>query len=173
MAFSSLLMGSGLAYGKTPVELQKSVLLGAKIEILLPQTFKVMSEKMVQAKYPNGNRPKLIYTNPEGSVNIAFNHTPSRLQDTQMAQFTAAMKKVLLAQQPKAVWIADGVINSNRKQIGFLEALTPATDTQIYNLMFFVELDGKALLISFNCLEKDRHKWQPLAKEIMKSLKLK
>ena len=74
---------------------------------------------------------------------------------------------------PSADWKDSGVKMINGKKFGFLELVTPAVDTEIYNLMFFTDLNGKLLLCTFNCTKKDIKEWETTAKEIMNSLKIK
>ncbi|MFY7729462.1 MAG: hypothetical protein ACOVRN_08100 [Flavobacterium sp.] len=57
--------------------------------------------------------------------------------------------------------------------MGYIELVTPALDTDIYNLMFFTDLNGKLLICTFNCTKKDMEEWTPVAKEIMNSLEVK
>lgn len=173
LVIASLLTMSWFAYGANQPQLETKSLLSNHLEILLPKGFTVMSEKMAALKYPKGNRPSLIYTNKSGSVNVAFNHTQSKLSNNDMPKFTEAMKKYLKSAQPAATWISDGVATVNKKNVGYLEMITPGLDTKIYNLMFFVELDNRALLITFNCTEEQMKTWQPVAKKIMNSIKTK
>ena len=74
---------------------------------------------------------------------------------------------------PSAEWKDSGIKTINGKEVGYLELVTPAIDTEIYNLMFFTDLDGKLLLCTFNCTKKSIDEWTPTAKEIMNSLKIK
>jgi hypothetical protein len=52
----------------------------------------------------------------------------------------------------------------NGKEVGYLEFLTSAMDTEIYNLIFFTDLDGKLLLCTFNCTKKSIDEWSTIAK---------
>jgi len=61
----------------------------------------------------------------------------------------------------------------NGRKVGYLEFITPVIDTDIYNLMFFTDLDGQLLLGTFNCTKRSIDEWQSTAKEIMNSLKIK
>jgi hypothetical protein len=74
---------------------------------------------------------------------------------------------------PSAQWKENGLKTVNGKIVGYLELVTPAIDTEIYNLIFFTDLDGKLLLCAFNCTKKSIDEWSPIAKEIMNSLKIK
>lgn len=56
----------------------KSVMNG-KLSVLLPAGFTLMGLEMLKAKYPiEGHRPTEVYTNEEGTINTAFNHTQNQ-----------------------------------------------------------------------------------------------
>lgn len=153
-------------------KLESKKVLSDKVEILLPKGFEEMSEEMAKVKYPMENRPKLIYTNKDGSVNVAFNQTATPIKDSQMSEFKDQMKKAFDGMYAGATWYKDEVVQINGKNVGVFELLTPGVDTKIYNLMFFVEVDGKMLMTTFNCPEGQMNEWKPLAQEILQSLKV-
>jgi hypothetical protein len=155
------------------IELEKRSILSDRIEILLPKNFTVMSEEMAKIKYPSERRPTLIYTNDETSVNIAFNLLTTKIKDSEITEFKAATKSNLDKAYSNANFLKDTIITNNNKNIGVLELITPALDTKVYNLMFFMELDGKLLLGSINCTEALMKEWQPIAQEILQSIKIK
>ncbi len=150
---------------------EKSVL-EDRVKIRLPETFTVMSPEIAALKYPSERRPNLIYTNESTSINIAFNHTQSPLHDTDMDAFKKSMVQILKKTQPLARWFEEGVRNVNGKNIGFCDFLAPAFDVNIYNLLFFAELEGRALLCTFNCTEEEMEDWKPIAMGIMDSVKI-
>jgi hypothetical protein len=155
------------------IELEKRSILSDRIEILLPKNFTVMSEEMAKIKYPSERRPTLIYTNDETTVNIAFSHLTTKIKDSEITEFKATTKSNLDKAYSNANFLKDTIITNNNKNIGVLELITPALDTKVYNLMFFMELDGKLLLGSINCTEALMKEWQPIAQEILQSIKIK
>ncbi len=156
-----------------PVDLEKRSLLDNKIEISLPSHFTVMSEEMLKAKYPGGNRPKLVYTDENGTINIAFNHTTSKATLDQLEVFKDVLVKTMKASQEDGEWLGDGIREVNGRKIGYAELITQAIDTKVYNHVFFTVLDGRLLICSFNCTEKYMKEWKPIAAEIISSLKIK
>lgn len=150
---------------------EKSVL-EDKVKLRLPETFIVMPPEIASLKYPSERRPNLIYTNESASINIAFNHTQSPLHDTNMEAFKKSMVQVIKKTQPLARWFEEGVRNVNGRNIGFCDFLAPALDVNIYNLLFFAELEGRALLCTFNCTEEEMKDWKPVAMGIMDSVKI-
>ncbi|MBM7108046.1 hypothetical protein [Brevibacillus laterosporus] len=145
-------------------------LLEEKISIPMPKAFTPMTPEMAAIKYPSERRPTLIFTNSSGSINVAINHTPTRLTDAEMEEFTAAMVQLLRKTQKLLQWHGDGVKEVNGKPIGYCEFLTPAYNVNLYNFMFFTELDGKALLCTFNCIEDEMEDWRLVARGMMEAL---
>ncbi|MED1918365.1 hypothetical protein ACFVS2_32850 [Brevibacillus sp. NPDC058079] len=153
-------------------KLEAKKVLNDKVEILIPKGFTVMSDEMAKEKYPMENRPSLIYTDEKGSINIAFSHTETPIQDSLLKDMKDPMKQAFSNMYQDATWYRDEVIQINGKNVGVFELLTPAADTKIYNLIFFTELDGKMLMTTFNCTEAQMEEWKPLAQEILMSYKV-
>ena len=74
---------------------------------------------------------------------------------------------------PSATWISEGVTRINGRKVGFIQLITDALDQKIFNYLFFTDSNGKLLLGTFNCVEKDMKVWQPLSEQIVSSLKVK
>jgi len=150
----------------------KSVLDG-KVNILIPSTFTVMKEDMLKLKYPTQNRPALVYTNEAGSINVAFTHSTSNATQKDIPEMKNVFMNLFKSIHKSATWYGDGVATVNGRKVGYLEFLSQAADTKIYNLIFFTDCEGRVLLCSFNCKESQMKSWAPVGKKIMSSLKTK
>lgn len=155
------------------IELEKRKILNDRVEILLPTEFEIMSEEMMKIKYPSERRPTLVYTNKTGGINVAFNHTSSKATQADIDNYTNSLVNTFKNLYPSAEWKATGVNEINGRKVGYLELITPAIDTKIYNLMFFTDLDGRLLLCTFNCVDKEQNNWTESAKQIMNSLTIR
>lgn len=155
------------------IELQTKSLLNNKVELKVPKDFEIMSDEMMKLKYPSERRPTLVFTNKSGGINVALNLTKNKANQDLMVQYKENFVKTFKSMYPSAEWIESGIKEVNGKKVGFLELITPAIDTKIYNLMFFTDVEGQLLLCTFNCTEKSVKEWEPTAKEIMTSLKIK
>lgn len=148
-------------------------LLSDKIEILLPKGFEIMSEEMLKTKYPSEKRPTIVYTNKEGSINVAFNHLQSKASIEQLPEYKKTFENTFKKLYPSATWYSNEIRKINNRDTGILEFLTPAVDTQIYNLIAFTPVDRKLLLISFNCTKEQMEAWKSIGINIINSLKVK
>ncbi|MEZ4740786.1 MAG: hypothetical protein R2818_15845 [Flavobacteriales bacterium] len=154
-------------------QLETRQLLNGKVELKIPSDFTIMSEEMMKFKYPSERRPTLVYSNETGGINVGLNLTENPADQAVLPSYKDQFVQTFKNLHPSAEWKSSGVKEINGKQVGYLELITPALDTKIYNLMFFTDLDGKLLLCTFNCTKKDEVAWTPTAKEIMSSLKVK
>ncbi|OAB45516.1 hypothetical protein [Paenibacillus glacialis] len=138
---------------------------------VMPQLFKLMSPEMANLKYPSGRRPDHIFTNVEGTVNMAFTYTNTAVDETEIEDFTIEMAKILRKTQKLQKWYGDGV-KEHSIPIGYCEFLSPTITLNVYNLMFFVSLDDRAVLCTFNCLDVEMEDWKPAAHQMMASTKI-
>jgi len=154
------------------IDLEKKSLLNDKVELKIPSAFQVMSDEILKIKYPSENRPELVYTNESGGINVALSLTANSASQESLSevvdQFTTVFKSASAID-----WKGEGVNTINDRKVGYIEFVSPAMDTEIYNLLFFTDLDGKLLICTFNCVKKNMKEWKTTAKEIMNSLRIK
>lgn len=173
VAFVILCFFSCIAASASGIELEKKSLLNNQIELKIPKGFTLMSEKILKVKYPMERRPTLVYTDQTGGINVALNLTENQVNQALMSSYTDNFVQSFKQVYASAKWKGSGVKTINGRQVGYLELVTPALDTNIYNLMVFTDLHGKLLICSFNCTEKSIKDWESIAKEIMQSLIVK
>jgi len=162
-----------ISFGQTSINLKIKSLLDDHVEIMIPEDFKIMSEEMLKLKYPSANRPTIVYTNESGSINVALNLTTSSASQELIPQFKEALQNTFKQVYPSAKWKGSGINTINDKKVGYLELITPAIDTEVYNLIFFTDVNSQLLLCTFNCTVQYLKEWQSIGDEIMNSLKVK
>lgn len=148
------------------------LLLNKRIAIIMPRMFREMPEEDQLLKYPSHHRPHLIFTNPDGTINLTFKHTMSELAEADMELFKNEMASLVKQTQKLTEWFGDGIREVQEHPIGYCEFMTSAWNTRLYNLSFFAELDGYALMGTFNCTEEEWKIWQPIARGMLSSLVL-
>lgn len=154
------------------VSLETKILFDGRVEIKIPGDFAVMPADMIKLKYPSANRPDLVYTNGGYSVNIGFKHTASRASQDQLDEYLDVLVKSLQTAHPEGRFLGSGLELVHGRRVGYLEIITAALDTEIYNLMFFTDVEGRLLLGTFNCTANRLPEWQAAALEIVLSLKV-
>lgn len=143
------------------------------ISISLPKEFDSMNPEYVKFKYPSENRPNIIISDINAVFSFTFSLTNSLLNESEIEEFKNNMKKLLGRMNGSILFKSDGIIEINNKACGFLEFISPAIDTDIYNLMYFVSYKEKALLVGFSCPKEDSLIWEEIAKAIFRTLTIK
>jgi hypothetical protein len=149
----------------------EQTILDGQLRVKLPDNFIVMSPETARLKYPLDTRPGLIFTGPDGTVNITFNHSGAALTNAEVADFTDKMIRMIEKMQPDVRWQEHDVKDVSGKKVGFCDFVAPAVDDDIYNLIFFMELNGRVLIGALNCPVALMHNWKPIGLGIMDSLR--
>ena len=143
--------------------------LAGKGSMLLPQDFVLMNAGDIEKKYPTaGHRPTEVYTNAGGTINVALNHTKNAAKESDLE----GVKQVMDAQfnRPSVDFINSEISELNGRKFIILEFVSQAVDTKIYNLMAIGSLEGRLVMITFNCTDNFRKEWEPVAKKIISSI---
>ncbi len=162
-----------LSFAGLFIDLEKRSLIDGKIEILVPKEFTEMDMKEVLIKYPGKNRPKLILTDESGTVNLGFSHADSPADSTMIKDYKDVMINSYKQRAPGTVFVGEGVTSIHGKKVGYFKMITQAIDQQIFNHIFLTDCEGKLLVGTFNCLQKDKAVWEPVAEQIVQSLRVK
>jgi hypothetical protein len=158
------------AFRSDTIELEKKSLLGNRIELKIPKGFGSMPEAMAKLKYPAERRPTLILANEDCTVSVALKFTSDKATQAQLPTIKENLMHTFRHRYMSAIMKYDNIKEVNGRKVAFMEFSTPGVE---YNLVFFTDLDGQLLLGTFNCTDKKNGQWQPVAQEIMASLKLK
>ncbi|HKG05648.1 MAG TPA: hypothetical protein VKB19_04285 [Pedobacter sp.] len=155
-----------------PGVLTRRTILNDKVQLLLPEDFVPMDKSTLDIKYPRaGNRPTLVYTNKNASVNIAFNLTAQPLDQTQLPQLQKQLT-TQISSIPGSQLLKNEIKELNGSKVTLIEFMSQAINSKIYNIMFVTVVGGKAMIGSFNCTEKEVPEWKPVSKQIVESIKL-
>ncbi len=153
--------GTVLVAGEN-IDFQEREVLQGKMWMWMPDGFGPLSKELARLKYPNENRPDVIYTNAETTVNITFSHKRETLKEGQEEEIRGYMKEIVEKVQPASEMLEVGTVEAEKGRLAWFDFVTPAIDTDIYNLMFFSALKGRLLIGSCNCLEEDYEDWKGL-----------
>ena len=136
--------------------LQKVTVIDQKVEILVPKDLTKMTDQFWNIKYPNRTRPILALSDDNGEINLLADMTSQELSEKQLSAYKD-FRIDHLKQGPSNVKILeDSIIDVNKKKVGYIKFSSQAIDQSIFNYYFFIIVDGKVLLFTFNCIEKFR-----------------
>lgn len=143
-----------------------------KVKMYIPKDFEDMPLKARRFKYPSESRPEIIKSNEHGSTTITLNIIDSPLDEEHVEELKNGMKVIIKKTNPANVFYEDGVLEVDLKNIGYFEFKSSAIDDFLYNLMFFLEFEGKTLMGTFSCKYSDSEEWRDIAFQILNSIKV-
>ena len=147
------------------IETQYEMFDGFKIKI--PSEFKIMSDEIVNVKYPNGNAPSLVYTNDKTTINVALVMNDVTMKNSQIEEYVKTMESTYKN------YSKDVKLNfweRNNHKIGEMKFTTQGSDTEIYNHIIAFSVNDKLRLVNFNCTKEQMSEWQNVSKFIVDSI---
>jgi hypothetical protein len=145
-------------------------LLDGKVSLLMPSQLTPMSTERLIEKYPNANRPSVVYTNPRASVNVALDHTAHRLPVGQLAAAHESVRTTFKNLYPSAEWFRSEMRKINGRAFFLIELRTPAIDTEVRNIIVGTSVDDRLLMISFNVTKALEKEWLPTGNKVIESI---
>src|SRR5690606_41065651 len=97
-----------------------------------------------------------------GGINVGFNLTQNKMDQSLIEAYVELIENSFKSAYPSAEWKNKGTQEINGRKIGYLEVITPAIDTKIYNLLrseeHTSELQSRENLVCRLLLEKKKTK---------------
>lgn len=150
------------------VHFKETQVLNDKVSVMLPEGFVDMPHEAAKMKYPSEQRPQVIKTSDDGTVNFTFSlyevEFNGRQTEDALGQFKAVIRKV----NPAFIFY-DFVIETD-KALGWFDFKSYGLDEQIYNVMYIIPVEGKLMHGIFNCLYRDILEWKEPVHQIMMSV---
>ncbi|WP_432665086.1 hypothetical protein R9X47_02330 [Wukongibacter baidiensis] len=143
-----------------------------KLYMTIPKDFEDMTQEAKAIKYPYIQRPEIIKTNLEGSVDITFNRIDQDITEDLVEELTMGMKDMTKRMNPSNLIFSHGIRKASDKNIGFFDFKSSAIDEPIYNVMFFLEFEEKVLMGKFACLYRDYKAWRDVAFQMIESIRV-
>jgi hypothetical protein len=138
--------------------------------ILLPSIFSELSEEHAMIKYPSSNRPDIIFTTFDETVNLGFTAFAGNSQIVDVLQTTHQVRESMMEAKDAGVVLAGSCTMLEEVKGSWFDFRTNAIDGAIYNMLLIMVVDNVALQASFNCLLKNAGEWKPVVLELWKSI---
>ncbi|MDB5222666.1 MAG: hypothetical protein JWN83_1333 [Chitinophagaceae bacterium] len=151
----------------------KITFLDDKVEIVVPTDLAKMTREVLALKYPGRKEPTLALSDENGEINLIGEYTQQQVTNSQIKAYTNFTMVSLKKNHPDLKVINTGIKTVNGKQIGFFKFISKAIDQNIFNYYFITIVDGKALVFTFNCIDRLRSTWEKNADGIVASLKVR
>ncbi len=150
------------------VHFEETQVLNDKVSIILPEGFVDMPSEIARIKYPSEQRPQVIRTSEDGTVNFTFSLYEVEFNEKQIEDALGQFKAVIRKVNPAFIFY-DFVIEKD-KALGWFDFKSYGLDEQIYNVMYIIPVEGKLMHGIFNCLYRDILEWKEPVHQIMMSV---
>ena len=153
-------------------EFEETEFFEEKLKMYIPKDFEDMSLPARKLKYPSESRPEIIKCNEKGNICITLKIIDSPLDEEHVGKLKDSMKVIIKKTNPANVFYEDGVLEVDSKNIGFFEFKGYAIDDALYNIMFFLEFEGKTLMGTFSCIYKECKEWRDIAFQVIRTVRV-
>ena len=151
----------------------EKIILDDKLEIFLPQGFTAFSMNKIESRHPAVSlKPIMMVSYDNGKVFASCTHTDQKVDDNGIPAFTDKLIADLKPSVKDFKLIDDGILLKDGKNIGYIKFMSQVKDQKIFNYMFYISLEERLVLFSFDCPKKLRKKWEARAEEMAASLHL-
>lgn len=159
--------------GDEALEFQEREIVKRQVWMWLPKVFGYLSKEHAKLKYPNENRPDIIYTSPDTTINISFfTNRKEALPAGAEQGFRDNMEQIFYVMHPSCSTIEKKTVQSEMSLIAWFDTITPAMDSEIYNLMYFTSFKERLFMGSCNCLRADMDVWKDFFIQMLASLRM-
>lgn len=165
----------------TNKEVEQKFFYGGTFKIYFPKYMAKMSDEHVKIKYPNENRPALLYSNDTDSINIGITviDDDSFLQE-EVSEFRDIMLEGFLSVNPHSKIIEKDEIQSliseessdTRPYMAYYSFDSLAIGGGMYNFVFLFLVNKALVIVSLNSSIKDMEQNEILFNGIMRTTKI-
>lgn len=141
-----------------------------KFSVFIPDAFLEMPDYMVEEKYPSKYRPKIIYTNEDGSINISFNYKWDEIKPDEIKDCLIGFKSVIKRMNPAFTFYDIEEYFVEDLPMGYFDYRSYALDDDVYNILFVTAIDSRLLYGTFSCLFKQKDQLKLLALRMINSI---
>lgn len=147
-----------------------------KISIYLPEDFIDMPQVFAKRKFPLENRPKIIKTNIETSINFGFNwyENEETITALEIPKIVLNIRQLFMKVSPHYNYFDYKVQHQNDNKsilIGWFDYTSPTIYTPVYSFQGFMPIDKKIFHIFFTCEDTIYEHWKPIVLQIIQTIK--
>ena len=142
-----------------------------RLSVWIPESFKFLPKELAKLKYPMEQRPPVILTNEDTTVNIALSLFDAPFSAEMVEQATNTYKAMMHQMNPSYAFIDTKFLPMEKNRLGYYDFLSRGFDASLYQLFAFTCIDKKMLHFIFNAPAKVMNDWKGLALQILQSIR--
>ncbi len=165
-----------------PVKLIKTKV-AEGITVSLPRELKRMSPEDIATRYPSVRAPLGSFSDLDRLVDFNVNISATQWPDTDLDLAKKFFRAGIYNLYDRIEMISEGIVDVHKKKFIYFEFESRINGSKFkigdqqavfhYTYIQYHVEPGRALVFSFSCLKDQQEQWQPTARAIMKSVKMK
>lgn len=181
MPYLLLLIFVILTFPQNDIRLVKTKI-SENITVSLPENFFPMSEQDIASRHISHRKPLAIFTNQDRNIDFSVNTAMSHWPPSDLALMKGFYKASIGSFFSDVEFLSDEIKIIDEREFAVLEFIS-VTDSEggvqnqgalrNYTLAHYAIIDGKTYVFTFTSPARLKEKWQPAARQIMESIKLK
>lgn len=150
----------------------RRTILESRLSVLMPESFVIMPLELAEKKYPAIQRPDEIYTNNETTVNFCVSLKNDKAANEDIPGAKDIIQQAVMRMHAGSKVINSETIDVSGINIAYFDFCSAAIDTDIYNMMFFLSVDNRIVVGSFNCPWQNMDVWKPVIEQIFETVEV-
>ncbi len=181
-------------FAQKPTKFVKKKIAENTITVNIPDDFTVMPEDVYARKYGAYRQALAMFTSPNSKIDFGVNETVNRsLLAVSNSDFKEEDLKILKdiykgsikGMHTDVTFLQDEIVTIDNKKFIALQFVGVVRDDEEkkitmksgaikqYSCIYYGVQEGKILIFNFNCPDFFRRQYQPIAQQIMQSIKIK
>lgn len=136
-------------------------------QLKIPTGFKSLTETEIKSRYKS-IVPEIVYASQDDIVNIAIYPSDTKMKNSEIKDYYINAKNTLAMNGSEI--LKDDYYTVANHHIGQIIFVNNSTRGLLYNNQISFSQNDKLTIVTFNCDDSQRKKWEPVAKFIIKSL---
>ena len=147
---------TGMYANRQLIRFQRFFFFQDKMSIMLPEDFQEMDPDMARFKYPAENRPELILTSEDSTVNFTLKYVDVPVREEELLPLFGCVP---------ALWVCEVTLCCGFRDKSY------ALDDAMYNFMYLTDIDGHLLQGACNCPFAIYKEWKEIARQVVMSVR--
>lgn len=152
-------INTGIYSGKEFLEFCETKLFQDKVGVVLPISFTQMPIEEAKKKYPSEQRPQVIMTNQDGTINFAFNLIDQKMDTDKMEAAVQDFALVMKRLYPTNICLKIETGQGIQLPFASMEFTSIAVNANLYNMVMLVPIGDELLMLLFNGPFDKRTEW--------------
>lgn len=155
----------------------------SNITVSLPKEWRPMDTMDFAERYPSVRAPLAAYTDYERTRDFSVNVSATQWPDANLEIAQRFFKSSVTNMFDRVEMISEGIHEVNGKKYIYFEIQSRVNGNRMqegqrdpilrYTYLQYLVEPGRTLVFSFNCPQRERETWQPIAQAIMESIVIK